>query len=173
MKNIKSIFSIAIFSFLFVNIASAQSEMAEYCNNRFDFCIEYPSDIFTEKMLSANGDGVEFTNADGTVYLLASGSNNVLKTSVEAEYKNFMNYIIHTEGQVKEIESNRVGNMLEVSIQNGKKFFFYRTYISENALVAILIKTDLDEPNASLAAFNYLKDAVNLEVEFPTGTAGL
>lgn len=173
MKYIKSILAISIFSFLTLNFASAQTEMAKYCNNRFDFCIEYPADIFTEKMLSANGDGVELTNADGNAYLLASGANNVIKTSVEAEYKNFMNYIVHTEGQVKEIDSQRVGNMLEISVQTGNRYIFYRSYIFEEVLVAMMIKTDMPEQNASLAAFNYLKDAVKLEVEYPNRSASL
>lgn len=174
MKYLKSIIAIFIINFLLLNTSFAQNQAGEYCNPRFNFCIEYPSDIFTEKMLSTNGDGIELTNDNGDVYLFASGSNNILTTSVEAEYKNFLNYMVATEGQVKELETNRVGNMLEVSIQNGKKYFFYRTYISDNYLVAVLIKTDLEDPTASLAAFNYLKSIVKLDApDIQNGTAGL
>lgn len=162
MKNIKIIFSVFFAVLLYTNMTYAQTE--EYCNPRFDFCIEYPANIFTEKYESTNGDGIELINEAGDAYIVASGSNNTLNTSVEAEYKNFLNFIIESEGAIKEIDSKRGENQLEVNVQVGNKYFFFQTFISEKFIIASMIRSDMDDPKASLAAFNYLKEAVRMEV---------
>ena len=166
MKNIKLFISIFSISFLFTNFMSAQAPTEEYCNARFNFCVEYPSNIFTEKHESANGDGIELINEAGDAYIVASGANNTMNTSVEAEYKSFLNFIIESEGAIKEIDSYKGENMLEVTVQVANKYFYYQTYISDKFIVAAMVRTDLDDPKASLAAFNYLKDTVSLEIDF-------
>ena len=165
MKNIKLIIALLSISFLFANFTNAQTATEEYCNARFNFCVEYPSSIFTEKYESANGDGIELINEAGDAYIVASGANNTLNTTVEAEYKSFLNYVIHSEGAIKEIDSYKGDNFLEITVQVRNKYFYYQTYISDKFIVAAMVRTDLDDPKASLAAFNYLKDAVSLEID--------
>ena len=165
MKNIKLVITILSVSFLFTNFMSAQTPKQEYCNARFGFCLEYPSAIFTEKYESPNGDGIELINEDGDAYIVASGANNTLNTTVEAEYKNFLNFIIESEGAIREIDSYKGDNVLEVTLQVANKYFYYQTYISDKFIVAAMVRTDLDDPKASLAAFSYLKEAVSLEID--------
>lgn len=164
MKNVKIIFSVLFITLLYTNTTYAQTQTEEYCNPRFDFCIEYPAHIFTEKHESVNGDGIELINEAGDAYIVASGANNTLNTSVEAEYKNFVNYIIQAEGLIKEIDSKRDQNQLEVTVQVGNKYFFFQTFISDKFIIASMIRSDMDDPKASLAAFDYMKKAVNIEV---------
>ena len=171
MKNIKLIIALLSISFLFVNFTNGQTPTEKYCNARYDFCVEYPSSIFTEKYESANGDGIELINKDGNAYVVASGANNTLNTTVEAEYKNFLNYVIHSEGAIKEIDSFKGDNFLEITVQVRNKYFYYQTYISDKFIIAAMVRTDLDDPKASLAAFNYLKDAVSLEIDFLNPTS--
>ena len=171
MRNITLVFSLFAIMFAFVGTTDAQVQMEEYCNARFSFCIEYPAHIFTEKHESTNGDGIELINDAGDAYIVASGTNNTLNTSVEAEYKNFLNFIIESEGVIKEIDSHRDENHLKVTVEVGNKYFFYQAFIADNFIVASMVRSDMDDPKASLAAFNYLKEAVQLEVDFTNGNA--
>ena len=57
-----------------------------YHNDRYQFSIEYP-DIFNDKMLPENNDGIIFRNADKGVELTISGINNVLDETVQTVYE--------------------------------------------------------------------------------------
>lgn len=57
-----------------------------YANPRFGFSIMYP-DFLVNKFESDNGDGIELSNAEGTVKLVVSGINNTLENSPIQEFE--------------------------------------------------------------------------------------
>ncbi len=63
----------------------AQSTMLHYCNARFAFCIDYPSQ-FVAQTPPDNGDGRTFKSKDGTVKMLVYGSNNSLMEKLETRF---------------------------------------------------------------------------------------
>ncbi len=58
-----------------------------YTNSRFDFSIDYPSDILVNKSFPTNGDGVWLTNKSKTVTLTPSGSYMVASDNIVEVYK--------------------------------------------------------------------------------------
>jgi hypothetical protein len=61
----------------------------EYCNDRFQFCLNYPAD-FTAGPEPANGDGLEFFSGDKKTTITASGSlYDEEFDSLERDYKFF------------------------------------------------------------------------------------
>lgn len=61
----------------------------EYCNDRFQFCINYPA-TFTSGPEPANGDGLQFFSADKKTTITASGSlYDEEFDSLERDYKYF------------------------------------------------------------------------------------
>ncbi len=64
-------------------IAHAETQ---YCNERFGFCVQYPSD-FKKEPEPANGDGQAFYDAQG-FSLIVSGMNNVMDYTIDGLCKN-------------------------------------------------------------------------------------
>jgi hypothetical protein len=63
----------------------AQGTMLHYCNARFAFCIDYPSNLIMQAA-PENGDGRTFKSKDGLVKMLAYGSNNSLMEKLETRF---------------------------------------------------------------------------------------
>ncbi len=55
-------------------LAEYNGNMVHYFNERFGFTLAYPGDIFRQKILSDNGDGIALYNQDRTLELRAYGS---------------------------------------------------------------------------------------------------
>lgn len=64
-------------------LTALPAETEEYCNERFQFCITYPSGYFSENVYSDNGDGVTMYAQDGTVEVDIMGSYNVMGWTVD------------------------------------------------------------------------------------------
>lgn len=80
---LKKILIILIFWTTFITANTIET----YTNSRFDFSIDYPSDIFINKFFPTNNDGVRLTNKTKTVKLIASGSYMVSSPNIEEEYQ--------------------------------------------------------------------------------------
>jgi hypothetical protein len=52
-------------------------DLGKYCNNRFDFCINYPKRLLTQETESENGDGTDFSNNRNEFVLTVFGRNNL------------------------------------------------------------------------------------------------
>lgn len=78
----KTLFALLIF---LSSSVLAHSAMRQYCNARFAFCIDYPKN-FIMQAAPENGDGRTFKSKDGTVKMLAYGSNNSLMEKLETRF---------------------------------------------------------------------------------------
>ncbi len=78
-----------------------------YCNPRYDFCLEYPEKVFTEKHSSSNDDGLVLMSADGDVRMRVSGYYNVMGWSAAEEMED-----------LKTVLRERYGNKLELIAQH-------------------------------------------------------
>ena len=63
----------------------AHNTMRQYCNARFKFCIDYPSN-FVIQSAPDNDDGRTFKSKDGLVKMLVYGSNNSLMEKLETRF---------------------------------------------------------------------------------------
>jgi hypothetical protein len=63
----------------------AQSTMRHYCNARFAFCINYPSNLIMQPAPD-NDDGRTFKSKDGMAKMLVYGSNNSLMEKLETRF---------------------------------------------------------------------------------------
>lgn len=65
------------------NLFFPKSGTERYCNERFEFCVEYPNSIFTETLYSDNGDGVILTTEKDQLQMTISGMYNPEDRSTE------------------------------------------------------------------------------------------
>lgn len=100
-----------------------KDEFIEYCNDRFGFCLNYPSD-FIPQPEPQNGDGRTFLSEDGQVKILTWGNLYDSEfNSLETAYE----YAIDTsKGQVVECQV-RKNNFFVVSGEEEGAVFYQKT----------------------------------------------
>ena len=111
----------------------------EYCNSRYDFCVEYPDYIFTKADVSANGDGIILTSQDENTQLRASGYFNVMELPVKSEYEDFVEVVkLDNEGTtVRELESNFGENDFECLLEAGNQLYYQKTLLSGHDFISL------------------------------------
>lgn len=72
-----------------INSYNNDIEYIKYYNTRYQFSIEYPSDLI-QQPAPTNNDGRVFKNINNTVGLVIKGYNNVLYETVEESYNKFI-----------------------------------------------------------------------------------
>lgn len=65
------------------------TEVEEYCNERFVFCVTYPGGLFVDKEYADNGDGITLHAAGGRIEADIMGAYNVLGWSMEDIFENY------------------------------------------------------------------------------------
>ncbi|RMF25861.1 MAG: hypothetical protein D6765_09820 [Bacteroidetes bacterium] len=99
-----------------------------YCNERFRFCLEFPTEEFPYSLLADNGDGVTLLNPALDYDLKVVGSYNVLDWSVE-ELLAF-----HLEGFAERNPSYEIVHQAisehtyELALLQNGKLFYQRVY---------------------------------------------
>ncbi len=142
--------------------ASASREDGRYCNARFDFCLNYPNQLFTQKDKSDNDDGVRLTSADGKFCLEASGSYNVANWSLTDIYDfTFQDITADHPDEVKYISYNIGKTSYEATFQYANELHYYHTVLlpSNNSFVTLLIFV----PIGMESMLDNLKDDVSLD----------
>jgi hypothetical protein len=113
-----------------------------YCNSRFGFCIDYPSNKLFPQGESANGDGQIFTSEDTetTLWVYRDFRDNAY---VEDEFtiKSVFNSDIQTNNPNRSITYKQLGtDYYVVSGYNEDKIFYQKTMITDKGLATSLIE---------------------------------
>ncbi len=114
---------ILIYLFLFFFLAACSTQ-SEYCNERFEYCLNYPA-IFESFGSSKAGDGQIFYIDGGKIELLVWGSVNGQKRTLQQEKE----YI----SQSRKVEYQTINESFFVisGFENGKVFYL-RTEKTQN-----------------------------------------
>lgn len=79
------------------NLFFPKSGTERYCNERFEFCVEYPNGIFTETLYSDNGDGVILTTKNDQLQMTISGMHNPEDRSTEEVMDEILSELDHKD----------------------------------------------------------------------------
>lgn len=109
-----------------------KSKVIQYCNPRFGFCIDYPSDM-TVNPPPENGDGQTFNDSNGFV-LTVSGINNVINDTIETEMKS------QSENLEKITYQAKGDNWFILSGQKGPDVFYFKTYVGDGVINHLYIQ---------------------------------
>lgn len=120
-----------------------QQEQNQYCNARFDYCIDYPSSL-TPRPESENGDGRIFVNQKGIECLRVWGSLNGdaegNPQSLE-EKLNEMKAAKKSEGYSITYQSLNK-NYFILTGKKQDKLFYQKTILKEDAFATAIAKGD-------------------------------
>ena len=95
-----------------------------YCNNRFEFCVDYPKDLLLKQPESTNGDGCVFKNQKGETVLTVFGRIN---TNAEAE-------MISLSAQFNEDLASYNNESSRVTYQKLSKSFYVISGLKDNKI---------------------------------------
>lgn len=140
---------------------AAPRDTGRYCNARFDFCLNYPDQLFTQKAKSDNDDGVRLTSADGKLCVEVSGSYNVANWSLTDIYDfTFQDITADHPDEVKYISYNIGKTSYEATFQYANELHYYHTVLLQNnSFVTLLISV----PLGMEAMLDNLKGDVSLD----------
>jgi hypothetical protein len=98
----------------------SQASAETYCNNRFGFCVTYPTEVQAQQSDAINGDGIILSNADGDITINISGSHNVMDWSMEKIF-NFTkeDFGMQLDTEVNVISSDIQSDGFEATMEAG------------------------------------------------------
>ncbi len=161
MRPLLSLLVVAILAAFTAGPATlSKNTSEEYCNKRFSFCVQYPSDYFTKIEKSDNGDGVMMHTTDGAVDLQVTGSYNVMDWSIKDIYYHTFDSEVRGDMNTQVIESQFDDTFSQVKLKTGNRLELFRTYLLDNAYVTI----DISVPANAPELLEQLEETVNFSV---------
>lgn len=137
-------FSILLLLPLFIGFSSKNASKAtnehDYCNTRFDFCLEYPKGVLTQQRKSDNDDGISLSSADGLFKAQAYGAYNVVGSTTEDLFQELVKEL-SAKNKKLDIVSNDVNKTTyEATFRGDKEMLYYRIlFVPNNAVVTLMI----------------------------------
>ena len=161
MRLLINILIISLFPiFLSSSIAEITDESERYCNERFNYCLEYPSDYFLAPIGASNGDGILLTTKDNKVRVRVAGSYNVMDWSIKDVYYFNFEHLIKETKEIEHLESTFDETYGEVSLKIGEEITHYQIYLLNDAYTILTISV----PEDAEELLTQLKEATQLSV---------
>ncbi|MCB0375609.1 MAG: hypothetical protein KDD04_06795 [Sinomicrobium sp.] len=140
----------------------ATAEQEEYCNERFNFCVTYPNNYFTEKTYADNGDGVVMATADSRVELDVMGAYNVMNWSVQDIIDSYFKSIKNKPMEVELSELKTEASKGSAKMTYNYEIQLFQVNMLGDTYITTIITVPASEPEL-------LNDLVNkIQVAFPT-----
>jgi len=122
--------------------ASTTPTLAEYCNARYEFCINYPAEYFDDTKRADNADGIILKSEDELVRLAISGSYNVLDWSLEDIYLQTFEEIAKDEDAVNLVDYSIEENMHDCVYEFKDYFLYMKTILLEEKYVTVRLEVN-------------------------------
>lgn len=126
--------------------AETSLDKKEYCNARFDFCVQYPVELLPQQYKATNGDGARWTNEDQSIQLSVAGFHNVEGWDIEAINQFFFDQLIRKDASVHltAIYTDDTYGWTKMRIADKIQYFSVR--LLANSYVTTLITVTEDAP---------------------------
>lgn len=135
---------IACLFFIGLGMSYGQSPLTnEYCNQRFDFCLKYPS-IFSQKDISSNEDGIVLRSDNQDIRLRVFGYHNVLDNNAAEELDNYfdMANMEHPKLEAEWISVTKNDLDSDAWIRVGRIVYFVRTIVIGEDIIGLTFEVN-------------------------------
>ena len=116
-----------------------------YYNQRFDFCIDYPSNFLAPTGESENNDGNTFTNANGSSEMRVSGIYNALEESIEEAYDRATENGVYYDDERKITYKTQKDNWFVVSGNYNESIFYVRSSLVQDTFFTLYLEYHVSE----------------------------
>jgi hypothetical protein len=127
-------------SVLLAAVAVLFQPQEEYCNERFDFCLQYPVGFFDRIEPSDNADGVRLLAGGQDIELTISGSNNVLQWTLDDMRQLQKEVIAEDFGAVQNLSEKPGPGYVEFRFLAAGATHLHRIYHREDEIVFLRIR---------------------------------
>lgn len=118
----------------------------EYCNARFDFCVQYPAKLLPKQYKATNGDGSRWSNEDHSIQLSVAGSHNVEGWNIEAINQFYFDQLIRKDTSVHLMAIHTDDTYGWVKMRFADKVQYFSVQLLNNSYVTLLITVTKDAP---------------------------
>ena len=87
---------------LYADTTDNIEEEGNYCNTRYEFCLEYPEEIFTQKKLADNCDGAFLASKDHRISLSIYGEWNSTQMTLADQHRFLLSNLLQTDGLIED-----------------------------------------------------------------------
>lgn len=116
-------------------------EFTEYCNARFDFCIEYPVNILLPNPAPANQDGREFISANDNIEVAAFGMYRINESL--ADYFEQIQEVITYKPENQLFETILTDSYFMITGFVDGKMYYQKTFLEDNKFVSLIIESEI------------------------------
>ena len=150
MKKYIFVFTVLISTFILTAFALPNGvndeTYTEYCNLRFDYCLNYPGEELKQQESSDNGDGVVFATKDGKVTMTIVGSYNIMQWSPQDIYLfTFEDELNDPNIFVENIETEMNDNGFEARYNVDGEYWYYKMYLLDDAYVMLHLQSEFED----------------------------
>jgi len=107
-----------------------------YHNERFGYCVNYPSTELFPQGESENGDGQVFISNDMKFSMIVSGVSNSENLDITTAYEKDLNYH-SSKPKIQLTLTKQVQNYYVISGYKGDNIFYAKTYLVKNKFYSI------------------------------------
>lgn len=133
----------------------------EYCNARFDFCVQYPAELLPQQYKATNGDGAKWTNEDQSIQLSVAGSHNVEGWDIEAINQFYFDQLIRKDTDVHLVAIHTDETYGWTKMRFADKIQYFSVRLLAGSYVTTLITVAKDAPKR----LEEVRDS--LDISFP------
>lgn len=150
MKKYISAFTVLLFTFIFTAFTlpdEVKNETyTEYCNLRFDYCLNYPGEDLEQQESSDNGDGAVFATEDGKIMMTIVGSFNIMQWSPQDIYLfTFEDQLNDPNTFVENIDTDINENGFQARYNVDGEYWYYKMYLLDDAYVMLHLRSEYED----------------------------
>ena len=134
---------------------------AEYCNPRFNFCLQYPDSILPFRFVSENNDGVILKTKDERVVVTVSGFRTINNRDTWQLYEDFVEKELATKKDSRILYEIVENSYYKTSFINGNYKFFQQLYNRGNKYVIYQIIA----PKTMAFKINKIREYIDLSLD--------
>ena len=132
----------------------------EYCNSRYNFCIEYSPSTLPKKLISDNGDGIILYSKNNTEKVSISGSWSVLNWDCWQLYEDSVTKKIKESPDSRLIYGIVTPEYYEASFIDGDLHFYRKLY----HLGSKYIEVQIIVPKGQKDRINEIREEIELSI---------
>lgn len=142
-KSCTSLLLVCLF-FIGLGLSYGQSPLTnEYCNERFDFCLKYPS-ILSQKDISSNEDGIVLRSDNQDIRLRVFGYHNMLENNAAEELDHYFDMANMEHPKLEAEWTSTAKNDLDSNawIRVGRIVYFVRTIVVGQDIIGLTFEVN-------------------------------
>lgn len=128
------------------NPAEQNPTKGAYCNERFQFCSNFPSETFPTQLDFNDGDGILLRTENDLATVIIAGYTEVEGENTREVYQHALQELT-ADGEKPTLISSLFGeDFYECFFIVGKRSFYHKAYLVDGHLVRLSIQTTINQP---------------------------